>query len=194
MPTPFRATRRLAPLAALALALAAPTPDALAQSAPVGLRAELIADVEGLEQKYVGLADALQGKYGWRPAEGVRSVGEVFSHVAAANYMIPTFAGATVPEHLRGADQAATRAKLQAVASETDDARIRESLRASFAHVKQAIASVPDDQLDVQTKMFGRDATRRQVLTLLVTHMHEHLGQQIAYARGNGVVPPWSAN
>jgi hypothetical protein len=30
------------------------------------------------------------------------------------------------------------------------------------------------------------------VLTLLVSHLHEHLGQAIAYARMNGVAPPWS--
>jgi uncharacterized damage-inducible protein DinB len=27
----------------------------------------------------------------------------------------------------------------------------------------------------------------------MANHMHEHLGQAIAYARVNGVVPPWSA-
>jgi uncharacterized damage-inducible protein DinB len=42
--------------------------------------------------------------------------------------------------------------------------------------------------------MFGQPASKRRMLILLVTHMHEHLGQSIAYARTNGVVPPWSAN
>jgi uncharacterized damage-inducible protein DinB len=27
----------------------------------------------------------------------------------------------------------------------------------------------------------------------LVSHEHEHLGQMIAYARSNGVTPPWSS-
>ena len=26
----------------------------------------------------------------------------------------------------------------------------------------------------------------------LVTHMHDHLGQVIAYSRANAIVPPWS--
>jgi uncharacterized damage-inducible protein DinB len=30
------------------------------------------------------------------------------------------------------------------------------------------------------------------VLELLATHNHEHLGQMIAYARMNGIAPPWS--
>jgi uncharacterized damage-inducible protein DinB len=29
-------------------------------------------------------------------------------------------------------------------------------------------------------------------LMLILTDQHEHLGQSIAYARSNGVVPPWS--
>jgi uncharacterized damage-inducible protein DinB len=35
--------------------------------------------------------------------------------------------------------------------------------------------------------------TVRGALLLATTHMHEHLGQSIAYARTIGVVPPWSA-
>jgi hypothetical protein len=26
----------------------------------------------------------------------------------------------------------------------------------------------------------------------ILVHMHEHLGQSIAYARMNGITPPWS--
>jgi hypothetical protein len=41
-------------------------------------------------------------------------------------------------------------------------------------------------------KLFGRDATVREVLFTMSNHVHEHLGQSIAYARMNGIVPPWS--
>jgi len=34
--------------------------------------------------------------------------------------------------------------------------------------------------------------TRRAMWIGATTHLHEHLGQLIAYARSNGVVPPWS--
>lgn len=158
-----------------------------------GLRAELIRDIEGLERKYLALADAMAGKYGWRPGDGVRSVGEVFAHVAGANMMIPTFFGVQPPERYAAADTRQLMAKLQELEKLTDEAAVKEALRHSFMHAKHAVAMVPDDQLEAMTKMFGQDATKRAAMTLLVTHMHEHLGQSIAYARTNGVVPPWSA-
>jgi hypothetical protein len=34
--------------------------------------------------------------------------------------------------------------------------------------------------------------TKQGALMLLLEDQHEHLGQSIAYARSNGVVPPWS--
>jgi uncharacterized damage-inducible protein DinB len=159
-----------------------------------GLRAELISDITQLERKYVRLAEAMQGKYGWRPAAGVRSVGEVFGHVAGANMMLPTMAGVRSSSVMPSApaEMQAMMGRMREVEKSSDEAAIRDALAKSFTHAKEAIAQVPDDQLDGMTKMFGRDATRRQVLTLLVTHMHEHLGQAIAYARQNGVTPPWS--
>lgn len=150
-----------------------------AEAPTAGLRAELIRDVEQLERKYVALAEAMSGRYDWRPGEGVRSVGELFGHVANGNFLIPSMAGLE-------------REMADTNFEELDEAGIVEGLRHSFAHVKHSIADVPDEQLDDATRMFGQDATKRQVLLLLVTHMHEHLGQAIAYARGNGVTPPWS--
>lgn len=199
-------TNRLAPsciaLAIAALVLAAP---AAAQhgthahghhDVPMptsGLRAELVRDIESLEKRYLALAEAMTGKFGWRPAAGVRSVGEVFMHVAGANFMLPTMVGHQPPQEMRRPTQQETMTLLQSMEKETDEAKIREALQHSFMHARHAVASVPDAQLDAMTKMFGRDVTKRVVLNLLVSHMHEHLGQSVAYARSNGVTPPWSA-
>jgi len=158
-----------------------------------GFRAELIRDIEQLEQKYLGLADAMIGKYEWRPGEGVRSVSEVFMHVAAANYLIPTAVGHEPPEQYRGADRQETMSRLMALEKITDPERVKAELRHGFMHAKHSIAGVQDSQLDETVQLFGMDMTKRAALNLLVTHMHEHLGQSIAYARINGVVPPWSA-
>lgn len=189
-------------LAALAAALFLAAPAAAQQGGhahhdaaaipTTGLRAELIRDVESLERQYLMLADAMTGKYGWRPGEGVRSVSEVFMHVAGANYMLPTMAGVQPPARLAGGTMQETMGRMREMEKVTDEAQVKAALRESFTHAKHAIASVPDDQLDGMVKMFGQDASRRRVLTLLVTHMHEHLGQSIAYARTNGVTPPWS--
>jgi uncharacterized damage-inducible protein DinB len=153
-----------------------------------GIRAELIRDVDQLEGKYIALAEAMASHMDWRPGEGVRSAGEVFGHLAAGNFMIPSMAGADLPSRYQGDEgRAALRALEQARGDE-----LVEALRHSFMHVRHAIARAPDDALDTPTRFFGRDATNREVLVLLVSHMHEHLGQAIAYARTNGVRPPWS--
>ena len=41
-------------------------------------------------------------------------------------------------------------------------------------------------------KLFGRDMMKQGALMLILNDQHEHLGQSIAYARSNSVVPPWS--
>jgi uncharacterized damage-inducible protein DinB len=153
-----------------------------------GLRAEFIRDVDQLERKYLGLAEAMAGRYDWRPGEGVRSVSEVLMHVAAANFMIPTTIGIDPPppERLPAAD-------MRAMEAVSDQAEVKAALEHSFRHLRHAIARTPDEALDDAVMLFGRSATKRGTLLLIVTHMHEHLGQLVAYARTNGVTPPWSA-
>jgi len=174
-----------APIAAVAaLALAAPVAaqSAAVDDAPAGLRAELIADIAGLGEKYVSLARAMPAEsYDWSPGEGVRSTAEVFEHIANANYFIAGAAGVEGP-----------RGILQPDAQHSKDDLIG-ALTRSFADAQAAVGSVSDATLDDTVQLFGSDTTRRNVLLLLVNHMHEHLGQIIAYARTNGVVPPWSA-
>jgi uncharacterized damage-inducible protein DinB len=149
-----------------------------------GIRAELLKQVKDAEKKIVDLAEAMpQEKYRWRPMEGVRSVSEVYMHVVGANYFLPSFAGVKPPEGL-------SRDMEKTV---TEKAKVVEMLRRSFDHVRKAIMSESDADLDKPAKLFGQETTVRDVLLTTVVHMHEHLGQSIAYARMNGVVPPWTA-
>jgi uncharacterized damage-inducible protein DinB len=156
---------------------------ALAQGgSPSGARGEILGEINGLEKKYVGLAQTMpQDKYSWRPAEGVRSVSEVFMHVAGANYGLPNFIGVKPP-----ADAPKDLEKV------TDKAEVVKQLTASFDFLKSAIMKMPDADLEKTAKMFGRDRTYREIGFFMTGHLHEHLGQSIAYARMNGVVPPWS--
>ena len=154
-----------------------------APSTPSGLRADVIWQLTDVEKKLVALAEAMpQEKYGWRPGPGVRSVSEVYVHVAGGNYFLPTFLGAKMPEGI-------TRDMEKTV---TDKAKVIESLKSSFAHVRKAVEGVPDTDLDKKVKFFGQEPSERMMLIVLVSHGHEHLGQSIAYARTNGVAPPWS--
>jgi len=180
----------------LTIALVTTTVPALAQDGmkmpTTGYRAELIRDLDQLESKYTGLAKAMSGKYAWRPAEGVRSVSEVFMHAAAGNYLLLNMAGIKPPADMKVGNMQEVMATMRRMESITDEMKVQEALRQSFAHAKQGIASISDADLDTQIQMFGQEATKRAALHLAVTHLHEHLGQSIAYARTEGVTPPWS--
>jgi uncharacterized damage-inducible protein DinB len=177
-------TRSVVPFAALALVLAATRPLAAADTVP-GLRGELMRSLDDVRGKVIELAQAMpENKYSWRPEKGVRSVGEVYLHMAQGNYALPHLAGVAIPADVDVAKLG--DAKL-------DKAATIAALTASFAHASQGIADTPDSTLDQPIKIFGHDGTVREALVITVTHAHEHLGQSIAYARSNGVVPPWTA-
>lgn len=149
-----------------------------------GYRAEVLAEVRVQEDKFTRLAEAIPAeKYAWRPAADVRSIGEVFLHVAAANYNIPKIFGATVPA---GVD-AGNLEK-----STTDKAKIVSTLKESFAHAKEAIVKMSDADLEKSMDWFGGKNTERGALLFMTRHTAEHLGQSIAYARTAGVTPPWT--
>ena len=157
---------------------------AQAQAAPAapaaGLKPEVIRSIEAAEKHVVALAERFPAeKYGWHP-EGARSTGEVFMHIVGGNYSYGAMMGATRP-----AD-----ASREALAKITEKAQIVEAVKKSFEFVKAAVNNAADP--DKAVKMFGRDATVREVMLQVVAHAHEHLGQLIAYARVNGIVPPWS--
>jgi uncharacterized damage-inducible protein DinB len=184
---PVAARRALAALALVLLPTAATV--GVAQQAPPGLQADLARDIAGLAQKYVDLAGALPAEaMDWRPMDGVRSGAEVFCHVAGANYRIPGYFGIEAPAGAEEVDAACAAEDASAL-----KAALPEALAASFAFAGTAVNSVENARLDDGTKLFGRDTTVRAAMLLYVTHMHEHLGQLVAYARSNGVVPPWSA-
>ncbi len=150
-----------------------------------GYRAEFLRELSDLETKYVRLAEQMPAeKYGWRPAEGVRSVGEVFLHVSAANFGLTRRIGTPSPASFtpQGYEK-----------STTDKARIVEQLKQSFAHMRAAAIKASDADADKSMPWFGGSTiTQRAFLVFVVRHAGEHLGQSIAYARVNGVVPPWT--
>ena len=74
----------------------------------------------------------------------------------------------------------------------TMQADVIAQMKKSFDHARAAVESVSEAQLEDAIKMFGQDATKRKAMLTMVEHASEHLGQSIAYARSNGVTPPWS--
>jgi uncharacterized damage-inducible protein DinB len=173
---------RLLCLSMLLLVLAAAAP-LLADDAPTGYRGDLLRDIAGLEEKVVKLAETIPAdKYGWRPAEGVRTISEAVMHLAGANFFFPTLFGMAPPA---GVDMP----NLEKI---TERDQVVSTVKASFAHLRELIEKTADDKLDDPIKMFGEESTVAGGLHVAVAHGHEHLGQLIAYARSVGVAPPWS--
>lgn len=148
-----------------------------------GFRAEYLGDLAGLEQKVVALAGAIpQEKFTWRPADGVRSVSEVLLHIANTNYTFPQMVGIAAPAGLNLKDMQS---------STTDRAQIIEALKASFVHAREGVSALSDAA--IEKPMPGATGwTARRALVFQLRHASEHLGQLIAYARMNGVTPPWT--
>ena len=160
-----------------------------AQDASAGLRADLLHDIGVLEQKVVSLAEAMdESQYDWRPMEGVRSVRDVYLHVAGTNFFFPTLAGVAAPGSSSITGNYSTVEAFEAAGGTKE--HVVASLRASFTHLRDALEQTTD--FERMVNLFGRRASVRAVWLETVTHIHEHLGQSVAYARANHVVPPWS--
>ena len=195
MRPPFRLALAAALVAAVTLPAAAQQPANTGApapaAAPAGLAADLLMDLDQVEKKMLGLARAIPAdKYGWRPGQGVRSVGEVLMHVAADNYLLPSALGhaADPATGIKGDDYQAALAYEKRQLGK--DATIAE-LERSFANVRKGLAATTAAQMNRPVSMFGQTSTAQRTWILTATHLHEHLGQLIAYARSNGVVPPW---
>jgi uncharacterized damage-inducible protein DinB len=157
---------------------------AAAKPAVGGVRGDILRQIDEARDKLTALAEATPAdKFTWRPNDKVRTIGEVYAHVAGGNYFLPTLWGVKPPAGVdpRGFDKDAA-----------DKAKTLDNLKKSFEHVHQVIESATDADLDKTAKLFGRDGTVREGYLIILSHSHEHLGQSIAYARSVGIVPPWS--
>ena len=151
----------------------------MAQAQPAGMQAAFGKDAGTLSDKFTGLARVMSGKYDWKPGQGVRSVGDVFNLIVMENGLLVGVLSGTPNTGARPAPI-------------TDPEKLQEALKASYVKLQKTITGLSDNDLQAPVKLFGRDMTRQGALMLLLEDQHEHLGQSIAYARSNGVVPPWS--
>ena len=165
--------------AVCALVVALMAPLAQAQAQPSGMQAAWAKDAETLSDKFAGLARVMSGKYDWKPAQGVRSVADVFNLIVKENGLLA--------DVLSGTPNTGTKP-----APITDPEKMQEALKASYLNLQKAITALSDSNLQTTVKLFGRDWTKADAIMHVLEDQHEHLGQSIAYARSNGVVPPWS--
>jgi uncharacterized damage-inducible protein DinB len=148
------------------------------------LKAQSLVDLQMVQKKFVDLVNAVPAdKLNWRPSPDSRSFAEVFLHVAGERYQILGLMGATVPS---GFDAKSFEK------STTDRAKIVDELNQTWDFTQKTINSMSNADFARLLPKLGPQANAGDVVYILVADAHEHLGQSIAYARENGIVPPWT--
>ena len=161
-----------------------------ANAAPTrAFQSDFLGLLDDVQKKILSLEDAVPAdKFTWRPAPGVRSIAEAYLHIAFGNYTFTRTATGKEPPADAGWEM--NRPKWDT--KTTDKAEIKKVLEKSFDHVRTVMKDVQDADLDKKVSFFGHEMTERAVFMSLLGHLNEHMGQEVAYARANGVVPPWS--
>jgi uncharacterized damage-inducible protein DinB len=171
----------LVPTRAFAQAPAAST-DKTAPS--YDMKAQALLDLDTQNKKFISLAEALpQDKFNWRPSPDARSFAEVFLHVAGERYDILALGGATIPV---GFDSKIYEK------STTDKAKIVTELKKTGDFMQATIGSMSNADFARPIPKLGPEANAGDVVYILVADAHEHMGQLVAYARANDIVPPWT--
>jgi DinB family protein len=166
--------------------IATPSAAAPADNTPPSydMKPQSLLDLEGVQKKFIALAGAIPANtLTWRPAPDARSFAEVFLHVSGERYGFLGLMDTPPPAGFDGK----TFEK-----STTDRARIVEELNKSWDFTKTAINGMTNADFAKPLPKLGPQANAGDVIYLLVADAHEHLGQLVAYARANGIVPPWT--
>jgi uncharacterized damage-inducible protein DinB len=149
------------------------------------MKAQSLQDLQIVQKKFVDLANTVPtDKLTWRPSADSRSFAEVLLHVAGERYQILALMGATPPSDFpaKGFEK-----------STTDRARIVDELNRSWDFAQNTINGMTNADFAKLLPKLGPQANAGDVVYILVADAHEHLGQSVAYARVNGIVPPWTA-
>ena len=137
-----------------------------------------------VSKQLVALAEAIPAeKFAWRPGPGVRSTSEVFMHIALTNFYLLSITGPKMPADLNSPSLEKTV---------TVKADVINWLKRSLDAVKTSHAGIKPADLQRKVKIENRDATVDGMYLRIIVHANEHMGQLVAYARVNGIVPPWS--
>lgn len=160
-----------------------------APAPPPAAAADIVFSLASVESETMQLAKAVpEEKYGWRPGPGVRTFQQVFLHIAYGNHLILNIAKGAEPNDVQKILDENGKIEEGPISKDKTIAALTET----FAEIHKYLDDVRAQALSHDMEFFGQKTTRRGILVWLDTHMGEHLGQAIAYARMNGIVPPWS--
>lgn len=135
------------------------------------------------QDKLIQLAEAFsEEQYDWRPSEGVASVGEALLHVAGANYYLASKLGFAPPEDVA----------LMNFGEITGKDNIIAAVKKANEFVLKKIIMIETATLSEEVDFGFAKMNKLRGLLAIMEHNGEHKGQLIAYARSNGVTPPWS--
>ena len=147
-----------------------------------------VADLRTMKDKFVGLSGVFpEDKYDWRPMEGVRSVKDVLILLTGEGNAFPTQWGAPAPAGVLS-DRRSESARLEALPK----AALSAELGKAFDNVIAVVEGMDEGARAREITFFGQSVTVAGAINMATGDMHEHLGQLIAYARMNRIVPPWS--
>ena len=145
-------------------------------------------DIRTMHRKYSALAGAFdESQYDWRPMEGVRSVREVLGLAVAEAHLFPTGWGYEAPP----SSAPGFEDELQRAAALSKEEMMAE-LDVAFDFLVGVVEDMTEEERMSAGSYFGRAMPVHASVATAMNDMHEHLGQLIAYARTNHVVPPWS--
>jgi len=158
-----------------------------------GFDKSFLTELTETTDKLFQLAEAVSVEhFNQRPQDGVRSMREVYVHLAAANFVLSEALGIEAPREL-GFRPEGGGLVFDVEATIIDKAEVLEFLDQSLGHVRRAAALAASQDLGEEVAFFGIRRERRRILLGLITHHSQHLGQCVANARQMGITPPWTA-
>ena len=167
-----------------------------------GFKGEYLWEFDWAAKQLFALAEAIPAeRYGWRPAETARSVSEVLVHLAAGGRSLLVLLGLDEAPDLYGKLEGEGVPRMMAIfrknqsleKSITDKAAVIALLRRGLEGMRTAFAEASDGELERPEVFFGERSTVRRLYLRGLCHLHEHMGQLIAYTRAMGMLAPWHA-
>lgn len=121
-----------------------------------------------------------EADWSFRPTEQVRTIGQLFAHIADGQYEFCGVAagGKSVSKDIEKTD--------------TTKAQIVSALKEAFAYCDAAYAKMTDTDAAQMVPLFGMRITKLGAMDFNTAHTMEHYGNLVTYMRIKGIVPPSS--
>jgi uncharacterized damage-inducible protein DinB len=168
---------------AVVVLVAAPTSAQVSSAPPANPIASSIAGTLSVVKGYItkSAEQAPESLYAYKATPEVRSLGQLFGHVANANFMIcSTIAGEKSPASADFEKTATTKVALT------------KALADSFGYCEKVYAATTDAEGGKMMELFGMKMAKLAALAFNNAHNFEHYGNIVTYLRLNKMVPPSS--